>query len=111
MVAAPCSGATSPEALKFVFHTIGVFNDNRCSLTRMVYPLDARIDRLVLEIENLAIKDSSSSWSILSEQRSAIGSLTNSHADFRCRRHRPSRANDQRNATDGRASITIFFAQ
>lgn len=66
MIAAHFSGGNYPEALKFLSNTISFFQ--RCPVFdhRNTPDLDKRIDKLILDIENLNIKDLSSLWSILS---------------------------------------------
>jgi hypothetical protein len=65
MFAATFSGANYPEALKFISHTIGFFQSRPVLDHQNTPDLDPRIDRLVLEIENLSTSDLSNLWSIL----------------------------------------------
>jgi len=55
-----------PEALKFISNTVGFFQ--RCPLFdhQNTPDLDRRIDKLILDIENLNIQDLSNLWGILS---------------------------------------------
>lgn len=66
MFAANFSGSNYVEALKFISATVAFFQ-GRPVLDHASSPdLDPRIERLVLEIENLALSDLSNLWSILS---------------------------------------------
>jgi hypothetical protein len=66
MFAANFSGSNYVEALKFISATVAFFQ-GRPVLDHQSSPdLDSRIERLVLEIENLALSDLSNLWSILS---------------------------------------------
>lgn len=66
MFAANFSGSNYVEALKFISATVAFFQ-GRPVLDHSSSPdLDPRIERLVLEIENLALSDLSNLWSILS---------------------------------------------
>jgi hypothetical protein len=66
MFAANFSGSNYVEALKFISATVAFFQ-GRPVLDHQSSPeLDPRIERLVLEIENLALSDLSNLWSILS---------------------------------------------
>jgi hypothetical protein len=66
MFAATFSGANYPEALKFISHTIGFFQSRPVFDHQNTPELDSRIDRLMLDIENLSISDLSNLWGILS---------------------------------------------
>lgn len=66
MFSANFGGANYPEALKFLSHTISYFQKTPVFTHENTPDLDARIDKLILDIENLNIKDLSSLWSILS---------------------------------------------
>lgn len=65
MFAASFSGTNYPEALKFVSHAIAFFQSRPVLDHQNTPDLDPRIDKLVLEIENLAIPDLSNLWGIL----------------------------------------------
>lgn len=66
MFAANFAGSNYVEALKFISATVGFFQ-GRPVLDHQSSPeLDPRIERLVLEIENLGLSDLSNLWSILS---------------------------------------------
>jgi len=65
MFAATFSGANYPEALKFVSHTIGFFQSRPVFDHQNTPELDPRIDRLLLDIENLGLSDLSNLWGIL----------------------------------------------
>ncbi len=65
MFAATFSGANYPEALKFISHTIGFFQSRPVFDHQNTPDLDARISKLMLDIENLAISDLSNLWGIL----------------------------------------------
>nr|WP_320014356.1 DUF4255 domain-containing protein [uncultured Desulfobacter sp.] len=66
MFSANFGGQNYPEALKFLSHTIGFFQKYRVINHHNAPDLDPGIDKLIMEIENLNIKDLSSLWSILS---------------------------------------------
>jgi len=66
MFAATFSGTNYPEALKFISHTIGFFQSRPVFDHQNTPELDQRIDKLMLEIENLSISDLSNLWGILS---------------------------------------------
>ena len=66
MFSANFGGSNYPEALKFLSHTIGFFQKNPVFTRQNTPDLDPRIDKLILDMENLNIKDLSSLWSILS---------------------------------------------
>jgi hypothetical protein len=65
MFAAAFSGTKYPEALKFISHTISFFQSRPVLDHQNTPELDPRIDKLVLDIENLSIADLSNLWSIL----------------------------------------------
>jgi hypothetical protein len=65
MFAATFSGTNYPEALKFISHTIGFFQSRPVFDHQNTPELDSRIDRLMLDIENLSISDLSNLWGIL----------------------------------------------
>lgn len=66
MVAAHFAGGNYAEALKFLSNTVAFFQ-GRPVLDHANSPeLDPRIERLVLDIENLTIQDLSALWTILS---------------------------------------------
>jgi len=66
MFAATFSGTNYPEALKFISHTIGFFQSRPVFDHQNTPELDPRIDKLMLEIENLGMSDLSNLWGILS---------------------------------------------
>jgi hypothetical protein len=66
MFSANFGGSNYPEALKFLSHTIGFFQKTPVFTHENTPDLDSRIDKLILDMENLNIKDLSSLWSILS---------------------------------------------
>ncbi|ABK98009.1 DUF4255 domain-containing protein [Pelobacter propionicus] len=66
MVAAHFGNSNYPEALKFLSSAIGFFQRNPVFDHQNSPELDSRIDRLILDMENLNIRDLSSLWSILS---------------------------------------------
>ena len=66
MFAATFSGTNYPEALKFISHTIAFFQSRPVLDHQNTPELDPRIDKLVLDIENLSISDLSNLWGILS---------------------------------------------
>jgi hypothetical protein len=65
MFAATFSGTNYPEALKFISHTIGFFQSRPVFDHQNTPELDSRIDKLMLDIENLGISDLSNLWGIL----------------------------------------------
>jgi hypothetical protein len=66
MVAAHFTDGNYAEALKFLSYAVAFFQSHPV-LDRSTAPdLDPRIDRLVLEIENLGIQDLSNLWGVLS---------------------------------------------
>jgi hypothetical protein len=65
MVAGHFNGSNYPEALKFLSHTISFFQRRPVFDHESTPDLDSRIDRLVLDIENLNIKDLSTMWSAI----------------------------------------------
>ena len=65
MFAATFSGTNYPEALKFISHTIGFFQSRPVFDHTNTPELDQRIDKLMLDIENLGIADLSNLWGIL----------------------------------------------
>lgn len=65
MFAATFSGTNYPEALKFISHTIGFFQSRPVFDHQNTPELDPRIDKLMLDIENLGISDLSNLWGIL----------------------------------------------
>ena len=66
MVAANFSGRHYPDALKFLSNTISYFQRHPVFDHTNTPELDDRIERLVLEIENLSLNDLSNLWGILS---------------------------------------------
>lgn len=66
LFAATFSGTNYPEALKFISHTIAFFQSRPVFNHQNTPELDPRIDKLVLDIENLSISDLSNLWGILS---------------------------------------------
>ena len=66
MVAAHFSGNNYPEALKFISHAIGFFQRSPVFDHHSTPDLDPRIEKLVLDIENLSIPDLSNLWGVLS---------------------------------------------
>lgn len=67
LIFASCfSGNNYREGLKFISNTIGFFQ-SQPTFDRQTSPgLDKRIDRLILDIENLSIHELSNLWGILS---------------------------------------------
>lgn len=68
MFAAYFSGGNYPEALKSISATMRFFQMNPVLDHHNTPDLDRRIDRLVLEIENLDIQQLSNLWGILSSR-------------------------------------------
>lgn len=66
MFAANFSGSNYPEALKFLSSTVAFFQSRPVFTHQNTPELDRRIDKLTLEIENLAISDLSNLWGMLS---------------------------------------------
>ena len=65
MVAANFSGRHYPDALKFLSNSVSFFQRNPIFDHSNTPDLESRIDRLVLDIENLSITDLSNLWGIL----------------------------------------------
>lgn len=65
MLAANFSGSNYPEALKFISKAIAFFQMQPVFDKRSTPDLDSRIDKLVLDIENLNIQDLSNLWGLL----------------------------------------------
>jgi hypothetical protein len=65
MFAATFSGANYPEALKFISQTIGFFQSRPVIDHQNTPDLDPRIDKLMLDIENLNTAELSNLWGIL----------------------------------------------
>ena len=66
LVAANFSGPNYPEALKFISSTIAFFQRLPVFDHQSTPDLDSRIDKLVLDIENLKTHELSNLWSVLS---------------------------------------------
>jgi hypothetical protein len=66
MFAANFSGSNYPEALKFLSSTVAFFQGRPVFNHQNTPDLDARIDKLTLEIENLSLSDLSNLWGVLS---------------------------------------------
>ena len=65
MVAGHFSGNNYPEALKFLSNTISFFQRRPVMDHENTPDLDSRIEKLILDIENLNIKDLSTLWSAI----------------------------------------------
>lgn len=65
MLAANFGGSNYPEALKFISIAIGFFQRQSLFDHQNSPDLDRRIERLVLDIENLPIQDLSNLWGLL----------------------------------------------
>ena len=66
MVAANFTGTSYPEALKFISSAIGFFQRQAVFDHQSTPDLDPRIEKLILDIENLKIQDLSNLWGLLS---------------------------------------------
>lgn len=66
MVAAAFSGSNYPEALKFISNAIGFFQRQPVFDHTNTPELDDRINKLVMEMENLNIHDMSNLWGVIS---------------------------------------------
>lgn len=66
MFAANFNGSNYPEALKFVSSTIAFFQSRPVFDHQNTPELDARIDKLTLDIENLGLNDLANLWGMLS---------------------------------------------
>ncbi|WP_417910181.1 DUF4255 domain-containing protein [Candidatus Electronema sp. PJ] len=66
MFAACFGGKNYPEALKFISNTIAFFQRNPLFDHQNTPELDARVDRLIVDMENIPLKDLNSLWSVLS---------------------------------------------
>jgi hypothetical protein len=65
MFAATFSGVNYPEALKFISQTIAFFQGRPVIDHQNTPDLDPRIDKLMLDIENLNAAELSNLWGIL----------------------------------------------
>jgi hypothetical protein len=65
MMTANFTGNSYPEALKFLSSTIGFFQKNHVIDHQSAPEMDARIEKLILDIENLSIQDLSNLWGAL----------------------------------------------
>ena len=68
MLAANFSGANYVEALKFISRAIGFFQTHSTFDKQGSPDLDGRIERLILDIENLSIQDLSNLWGLFGGQ-------------------------------------------
>lgn len=66
MFVANFGGGNYSEALKFISRTIGYFQHNPVFDQLNTPELDPRIEKLILDIENLSIQDLSNLWGLLS---------------------------------------------
>jgi hypothetical protein len=65
MVAGHFNGTNYPEALKFLSNTISFFQRHPVLDHENTPDLDSRIEKLILDIENLNIRDLSTLWSAI----------------------------------------------
>lgn len=65
MMAANFTGSKYPEALKFLSSIISFFRKNRVINRQTTPEMDTRIEKLILDIENLSIQDLSNLWGFL----------------------------------------------
>lgn len=65
VVAANFNGANYPEALKFISSTIGFFQRFPMFDHQVTPDLDDRIEKLILNIENMKINELSNLWTLL----------------------------------------------
>ncbi len=65
MMAANFNGNNYPEALKFISSTIIFFQRHSLFNHQITPELDERIEKLILEVENLTIQDLSNLWGLL----------------------------------------------
>lgn len=65
MMTANFTGNSYPEALKFLSSTISFFQKNHVMNHQTAPEMDARIEKLILDIENLSIQDLSNLWGAL----------------------------------------------
>lgn len=66
MVAANFSGGNYPEALKFLSNAVSFFQRQPVFDHQTTPDMDKRVNKLILEIENLNFQDLSSLWGVLS---------------------------------------------
>ncbi len=59
------TGNSYPEAFKFLSRTIGFFQKNHVIDHQSAPEMDVRIEKLILDIENLSIQDPSNLWGAL----------------------------------------------
>lgn len=65
MMTANFTGNSYPEALKFLSSTISFFRKNHVINHQTAPEMDLRIEKLILDIENLSIQDLSNLWGSL----------------------------------------------
>ena len=65
MIAGHFNGNNYPEALKFLSHTISFFQRRPVLDHENTPEMDSRIEKLILDIQNLNIKDLSTLWSAI----------------------------------------------
>ena len=65
MMTANFTGNSYPEALKFLSSTISFFQKNYVIDHQTAPEMDSRIEKLILDIENLSIQDLSNLWGAL----------------------------------------------
>lgn len=68
MFSANFASGNYEEALKFLSHTITFFQKNPVFTRQSTPDLDPAISKLILDIENLNVKDLSSLWSVISSK-------------------------------------------
>ena len=66
MVAAAFSGSNYPEALKFISNAIGFFQRQPMFDHQNTPELDERINKLVMDMENMSLHDMSNLWGVIS---------------------------------------------
>jgi hypothetical protein len=66
MFAASFGGKNYPESLKFISNTISFFQRSPVFDHQTTPELDRRVDKLVLDMENISFRDLSSLWGVLS---------------------------------------------
>ena len=66
MIAGHFNGSNYPEALKFISHAVSFFQRRPLFDHHNTPDLDNRIEKLILDMENLSVHDLSTLWGVLS---------------------------------------------
>ncbi len=82
MMAANFTGSKYPEALKFLSSTISFFRKNRVINRQTTPEMDVRIEKLILDIENLSIQDLSNLLGFLGREKFAFNTVPRADGCF-----------------------------